>query len=170
MCHACSHSQHLVSCTHVWTQSCTALDEHTHKELTGTNNVHILRETKRVEKAEPISTPQLYHSVRNHPVLHILPYPGLHPTGLAHSQTCMAKNKNPAHMPIRPCAGWKSEPAARPAPHTFILNDVIYMSLTVVNQYIWPQVDYPAYNCMITRNNNCTKNIISNIPSNVHYA
>ena len=55
--------------THTRSHAHTRTHTHTHREqvihqLIGTDNVHILKETARAEKAEPAPAPQLYHSAR----------------------------------------------------------------------------------------------------------
>ena len=74
-------------------------------QLIGTNNVQILGETARAEKAEPAPAPQLYHSARPSP--HILPYPGPRPAPPRGYQPTGARS------PARTALVW---PAARTAP------------------------------------------------------
>ena len=105
-------------------------------QLIGTNNVHILRETARAEKAEPAPAPQLYHSAHPTPprtFCHILarspprpapripahggPQPGPYRIGLARSPHRPATNKKSSPRGPTGCGPPRATCGPKPAPH-----------------------------------------------------
>ena len=79
--HTCTHAHartHARTHAHTHTHTHTELDQVIH-QLIGTDNVHILRETARAEKAEPAPAPQLYHSARPAPHIFYISWPAAQP-------------------------------------------------------------------------------------------